>query len=93
MRAVASPDPVSNLEDDAGEKAVARMASPWPGIDAEHLDTDLTRKTAWGVKCKLMESSVVLRPGLRSDWYRLVEISRALSNIEGSDLFDLYVKR
>lgn len=44
--AVESPLPVTILEEDEGEKCVARMASPWPGIDEEHRDTARTRKIA-----------------------------------------------
>jgi hypothetical protein len=49
IRAVESPLPVTRREDEPGEKAVARMASPWPDIDAEQRDTARTLKTAWGV--------------------------------------------
>lgn len=49
IRAVESPLPVTMVDDDAGEKDVARIASPWPDIAAEHLVTALTRNTACGV--------------------------------------------
>lgn len=49
IRAVESPLPVASIDDEAGEKAAARMGSPWPDIDAEHLDTARTLKTACGV--------------------------------------------
>lgn len=68
IRAVESPLPVTIVEDETGEKAVARIASPCPAIDAEHLDTARTRKTAWGVYWREMVSSVVFRPGFRRDW-------------------------
>ena len=45
-RAVESPLPVKSFDDVAGEKAVANIASPWPGIDDEHLETARTLKTA-----------------------------------------------
>ena len=47
--AVESPLPVANNDEEAGEKAVARMASPCPDTAAEHLDTARTLKTACGV--------------------------------------------
>ena len=47
--AVESPLPVTILEEDVGENAVARIASPCPDIDAAHLETALTRNTACGV--------------------------------------------
>ena len=47
---------------------MARMASPWPGIEDEHRLTARTRKTACGVYWRLMVSSVVLRPGRRREW-------------------------
>lgn len=46
IRAVASPLPVTSLDDEEGEKAVANMASPCPDIDEEHLDTARTRNIA-----------------------------------------------
>lgn len=46
IRAVASPLPVTILEDEEGENCVASIASPWPGIDDEHRDTARTRKIA-----------------------------------------------
>ncbi len=49
IRAVESPLPVTSNDDEAGEKAVARIASPCPDIAAEHLDTARTLKTACGV--------------------------------------------
>lgn len=88
IRAVESPLPVANLEDDEGEKEVARIASPWPGISDAQRPTARTRKTACGVYCRLMESSVDLRPGLRREWYRSLEISRALFVFEGSNVSD-----
>ena len=63
--AVPSPLPVTSLAEDEGENAVARIASPWPGIDDEHLDTARTRKTACGVYWRLIDSSVVFNPGFR----------------------------
>lgn len=65
---VLSPLPVAILDDVSGENAVASIASPWPDIDAEHLVTARTRKTAWGINCNTMLSSVVLRPGRRTEW-------------------------
>ena len=67
-RAVESPLPVKRMEEVAGEKAVARMASPWPGIEDEHRETARTLKTACGVYCKRMNSSVVLMPGFNIEW-------------------------
>ncbi len=58
---------MTSLDDDEGEKDVANMASPCPGIDEEHLDTARTRNIACGVYWRLIESSVVLRPGLRRE--------------------------
>lgn len=46
IRAVESPLPVTNLDDDEGENAVANIASPCPGIEEEHLDTARTRNIA-----------------------------------------------
>jgi len=66
--AVPSPLPVTSCEEDAGENAVHRMASPWPGIEEEHLDTARRRKMACGMYWRLMESSVVFKPGFRSVW-------------------------
>ena len=68
IRAVESPLPVASLEDERGENDVARMASPWPGIEEEHLETARTRNTAWGVYWRVIESSVVFKPGLRRVW-------------------------
>jgi len=53
--------------DEAGEKAVANIASPCPATEAEHLETARTRKTACGVKWRLMISSVLFKPGLRTE--------------------------
>lgn len=47
--AVESPLPVTIVDEETGENAVARMASPCPDIEAEHRDTAFTRKTACGV--------------------------------------------
>lgn len=80
MRAVLSPLPVASFDDEDGEKEVARMASPWPGIEAEHLDTARTRNIACGVYWRLMMSSVVFRPGLRSARYRSLTISTTWSS-------------
>ena len=68
IRAVESPLPVASLEEERGENDVARMASPWPGIEEAHLETARTRNTAWGVYWRIIESSVVLKPGLRRLW-------------------------
>jgi hypothetical protein len=46
--AVESPLPVTMLDEEAGEKATANIASPCPDIEAEHRDTALTRNMAWG---------------------------------------------
>ncbi len=46
IRAVESPLPVTRCEDEAGEKEVARMASPWPGMAEEQREMARTRKTA-----------------------------------------------
>lgn len=48
-RAVESPLPETIVEDETGEKDVARIASPWPAMEAAHLETAFTRKTACGV--------------------------------------------
>jgi hypothetical protein len=56
------------VEDETGEKDVAKMASPCPAMEAAHRETALTRKTAWGVKYRETVSSVVLIPGWRSEW-------------------------
>lgn len=44
--AVPSPDPVTMRDEETGENWVARIASPWPAIDAEQRETARTRKTA-----------------------------------------------
>lgn len=49
IRAVLSPLPVTIVEDDTGENAIARIAEPCPAIAAEHLETAFTLKTACGV--------------------------------------------
>ena len=46
MRAVLSPLPVTSREDEEEAKDVASIASPWPGIEAEHRETARTRKIA-----------------------------------------------
>lgn len=46
IRAVESPLPVTIRDEEAAENEVARMASPWPGMDEAHRDTARTRKTA-----------------------------------------------
>jgi hypothetical protein len=56
------------VEDETGEKDVAKIASPCPAMEAAHRETALTRKTAWGVKYRETVSSVVLIPGWRSEW-------------------------
>lgn len=66
IRAVLSPLPVTSLEEVEDANEVVRMASPWPGIEAEHLDTARTRKTACGVYWRLIVSSVVVKPGCRT---------------------------
>lgn len=50
IRAVESPLPETMVDEETGEKDVARIASPCPAIEAEHRETALTRKTACGVK-------------------------------------------
>lgn len=65
---VLSPLPVAILDDTSGENAVANIASPCPDIEAEHLVTARTRKTAWGMNWRMMLSSVVLKPGRRTEW-------------------------
>jgi hypothetical protein len=72
MRAVLSPLPVASLLEDSGEKAVARMASPCPDIEAEHLVTARTRKTACGMKWRMIWSSVVFKPGFNTEFHRSV---------------------
>ena|SRR2546430_4205 len=67
IRAVLSPLPVTIVADDAGENVAARIASPCPDIDAEHRDTALTLKIACGVYCSVTVSSVVLKPGFRTE--------------------------
>lgn len=78
IRAVASPLPVTILEDEEGENCVASIASPWPGIDDEHRDTARTRKIAWGVYWRFMMSSVDLSLDCRREWYISVAISSEL---------------
>ena len=46
IRAVLSPLPVAMREADAGENWVARIASPWPGIEDEQRETARTRNMA-----------------------------------------------
>jgi hypothetical protein len=46
IRAVESPLPDTMVEEETGEKDVARMASPCPAMEAAHRETALTRKTA-----------------------------------------------
>ena len=65
IRAVLSPLPVTILEHDEEANEVVRIASPWPGIEAEHLDTGRTRKIACGVYWRPIVSSVDFKPGLR----------------------------
>ena len=77
--AVESPLPLTIVEDEEGENMVANIASPWPGIDEEHLDTARTLKTACGVNCRLRESSVVFKPGRIIDRYRSLVMSTAES--------------
>jgi hypothetical protein len=48
-RAVESPLPETIVEEETGEKEVARIASPWPAMEAAQRETALTRKTACGV--------------------------------------------
>ena len=61
--ALLSPLPVNSLDDDDAEKAVASIACPCPGIEEAHRDTARTLKTAWGLYCRRMNSSVLLSPG------------------------------
>jgi len=66
--AVESPLPLTIAEEEEVENIVASIASPWPAIEEEHLDTARTLNTAWGVYCRLRESSVVFKPGRNMDW-------------------------
>lgn len=71
------------MPEDAGENAVARIASPCPDIVAEHLDTARTRNTACGVYCNIMLSSVVFSPGLRTEEYTSVSTSSSDDSVSG----------
>ena len=46
IRAALSPLPVARMEELAGEKAVQRIASPWPEMAAEQRLTGRTRNIA-----------------------------------------------
>lgn len=71
-----SPLPVASIEEEAGEKVAASIDSPWPEIEAEHLDTGRTLKTACGAYCNIMLSSTVFSPGFSMDEYMSLSMSR-----------------
>ena len=57
--AVESPLPVAKREQVTGEKAVQRIASPWPGIEDEQRLTARTRKTAY-LKVSMLHANELL---------------------------------
>lgn len=67
MRAVLSPLPVASREDEEGENWVARMASPWPLMLAEHLVTALTLKTASARQGMFSWTSVLESPERKAE--------------------------
>ena len=58
--AVLSPAPVSNFPEEAGENCAARIASPCPEIDDAQREIERTWKTACGLHCRSIVSSVLL---------------------------------
>lgn len=66
MRAVLSPEPVTNSEEEAGENCAVKIGSPCPDIDDAHRETGFTLKTACGEYDSINSSSVLTMPGFTS---------------------------